>query len=79
MTSSLMAYDKAKIVDEYIDQAPEVAKAHLREVRSLLQKVVPDAREVIKWGLPVFEENCILFAYSAYRAKDVRDNEERCM
>lgn len=56
-----------KTVDEYIENAPVEAKAKLKEIRAILKKLAPKAREGIKWGNPVFEEKRILFAYSAFK------------
>lgn len=58
---------KATTVDEYIKNAPEKAQEMLREIRALLREVAPQAKESIKWGSPVFEENRILFAYAAFK------------
>ena len=54
-------------VDEYINTAPENAKEKLREIRSILKSVAPNATELLKWGMPVFMEKRILFSYSAYK------------
>lgn len=59
---------KPTTVTEYINAAPADAKQKLREIRAILKKVAPKAKEVLKWGNPVFEENRILFAYSAFRS-----------
>ena len=59
---------KPRTVEEYVDAAPKEAQATLRELRELLRKVAPKATEGLKWGLPVFEEGRILFAYSAHRS-----------
>ena len=55
-------------VREYIEAAPDGARKHLREIRSLLRKVAPRATESLKWGSPVLEEKRILFSYSAHRS-----------
>ena len=62
-----MAKIKATTVDEYIKNAPEIARKMLHEICSVLKEVAPDAKESIKWGNPVFEENRILFAYAAFK------------
>lgn len=59
---------KPTTVAEYIEAAPSQAQERLREIRSLLKEVAPDATEAIKWGSPVFEEERILFSYSAYKS-----------
>ncbi len=58
---------KPSNVDEYIEAAPLVAREKLREIRSILRKVAPNATEMLKWGNPVFFENRILFSYSAFK------------
>jgi len=59
---------KPKTHQEYIDQAPEQARPHLRRVYAILKEVAPEAKEAVKWGSPVFEENRILYAFSAFKA-----------
>jgi uncharacterized protein YdhG (YjbR/CyaY superfamily) len=61
-----MAKKKPTTVNEYIKAAPKEAQAKLREIRTLLKKVVPSAKETLKWGSPVFEEGRIIFSYSAH-------------
>src|SRR5688572_33309703 len=63
-----MAKVKAKTVEEYIAAAPKEAHAKLQELRTLLKEVAPDAKEAIKWGSPVMEENRILFSFSAFKS-----------
>jgi uncharacterized protein YdhG (YjbR/CyaY superfamily) len=62
-----MAKIKAGTVDEYIRAAPPQAQKKLKELRAILRKVAPKAKETIKWGTPVFEENRIMFAFSAFK------------
>jgi uncharacterized protein YdhG (YjbR/CyaY superfamily) len=61
-----MPKTKPTAVNEYIKAAPNEAQAKLREIRTLLKKVVPGAKETLKWGSPVFEEGRIIFSYSAH-------------
>lgn len=63
-----MPKKKPTTVEEYIKVAPQEAQAKLREMRALLKKVAPDANEKLKWGAPVFEEERILFSYSAHKS-----------
>jgi len=62
-----MSKIKPASVDEYINAAPTIARGKLREIRSILKKVAPNATELLKWGYPVFVENRILFSYSAHK------------
>jgi uncharacterized protein YdhG (YjbR/CyaY superfamily) len=59
---------KPSTVSEYIKSASKEAQPKLREIRAILKKVVPGAKEALKWGNPVFEENRILFAYAAFKS-----------
>jgi uncharacterized protein YdhG (YjbR/CyaY superfamily) len=63
-----MPKTKPTTITEYIDAAPEAARAKLRELRAILRSVAPDANEGLKWGSPVFEEKRILFAFSAFKS-----------
>lgn len=63
-----MKKKKPSNIDEYINAAPEHAREKLKEIRSILKKVAPGAREILKWGQPVFEEKRILFAYAAFKS-----------
>jgi uncharacterized protein YdhG (YjbR/CyaY superfamily) len=58
---------KPQNITEYIQAAPKEAQEKLREIRSILKEVAPNATESLKWGSPVLEEKRILFAYSAYK------------
>ncbi|HYF10164.1 MAG TPA: DUF1801 domain-containing protein [Candidatus Paceibacterota bacterium] len=51
----------------YISAAPKERQKKLREMRMILKKVVPKAKEEIKWGVPVFSLHRILFAYAAFK------------
>lgn len=62
-----MAKKKTSTVTDYINAAPKEARKHLKEIRSILKKVAPKAKEGLKWGSPVFEEERILFAYNAHK------------
>jgi uncharacterized protein YdhG (YjbR/CyaY superfamily) len=55
-------------IDEYIRVAPKEGQTRLHEMRAILRKVAPKAKEVLKWGMPMFEENRILFAFGAFKS-----------
>lgn len=63
-----MPKTKPGTVGEYIDAAPQEARSHLLEIRSILREIAPDAAETLKWGKPVLEEGRILFSYAAYKS-----------
>jgi uncharacterized protein YdhG (YjbR/CyaY superfamily) len=63
----MMPRPKPATIAEYIAAAPKEARQNLRALYAILRKVAPGATEAIKWRLPVFEENRILFAFAAYK------------
>lgn len=63
----IMAKIKATTITEYIKASPKEAQPKLKELRAILKKVAPKAKEAIKWGSPVFEEKRILFAFTAFK------------
>ncbi len=63
-----MAKLKPTTVTEYIKDKPKEAQEKLRELRAILKEVAPKAKEALKWGSPVFEEDRILFAYTAFKS-----------
>lgn len=63
-----MPTSKPSTVEEYIVAAPKEAQVKLRELRAILKEVAPNAKEAIRWGVPVLEEQRILFAFSAHKS-----------
>jgi len=59
---------KPTTVAEYINAAPREAQKKLREIRAVLKRAAPNATETLKWGMPVFEEKRILFAFAAFKS-----------
>ena len=41
-------------MDDYFDQLSDVQRPHLEALRRLSSEVDPEAREVLKWNLPVY-------------------------
>lgn len=62
-----MTKEKPKTVEEYISKTTAEAQEKLWQIRAILKKVAPDAKESMKWGTPVFEEKRILFGYAAFK------------
>lgn len=59
---------KPRTVTEYIAAAPKEARQRLSELRTILKKVAPRAKETLKWRSPVYEEGRILFSYTAHKS-----------
>lgn len=45
---------KRTTVDDYFEKLEEVQRPHLEILRALSAEVDPEAREVLKWNLPVY-------------------------
>ena len=47
--------NKAKNVDEYIKRTPREVRGKLEELRALIKKTAPDAKERISYGMPFYD------------------------
>ncbi len=54
-------------IDSYISNFPEATQKKLVEIRSLVQNLVPDAEEVINYGIPTFKLNGNLVHFAGYK------------
>lgn len=61
-----MTSEKPTTIDEYVDAAPEHARATLDELVAILRAAAPGSTEAIKWRVPVWEGKRILYSLSAY-------------
>jgi uncharacterized protein YdhG (YjbR/CyaY superfamily) len=57
---------KFETPDEYIKSFPKEVQTILKTVRTAIQKVVPEAEEVISYNVPAFKYHGWVFYYSAY-------------
>ena len=56
-----------KSVDDYIRAFPGETQLRLNKVRALIKKIVPDATEVIRYGIPTFRYHGNLVHYAGYK------------
>ena len=56
-------------VDEYISARPEPIRLILEEVRTLIRKIAPEARETISYGMPAYKINGKPLVYFAAQTK----------
>src|SRR6185312_14598379 len=54
-------------VDAYIAKAPDFAKPILTRLRALAHEVCPEVEETMKWRMPHFSRNGILFGMAAFK------------
>jgi uncharacterized protein YdhG (YjbR/CyaY superfamily) len=58
---------KFKTVDEYLSTFPNATQLKLRQVRALIKKYAPLAKELISYNIPAFSYNGILVYYAGYK------------
>ena len=56
---------RAASVDEYIASQPEPSHLPLRRVRAAIRKALPDADEVISYGIPAYRQGGRIVVYFA--------------
>src|SRR6185312_9083609 len=54
-------------VGAYIEKAPDFAKPILTRLRTLAHKACPDVEETMKWRMPFFAHEGILFGMAAFK------------
>ena len=63
-----MITPKPKDIDEYIARFPPDTQEILKQIRTTIKKVVPDAEETISYGIPTFNLNgTYLIYFAAYK------------
>ena len=63
-----MASVKPRNIDEYLSGCPEDTKRLLREIRSIVKRIVPEADETISYGIPTFNlDGHYLIYFAGYK------------
>ncbi len=57
---------KPTTIDEYIEECPEPARRGLRQIRSLIRRIVPEAEEKISYDMPAFALGGNLVWFAGY-------------
>ncbi len=57
----------AKNIDEYIAVFPKDVQKKLKEMRTTIRKVVPQAEEAIKYAIPTYVLNRNLVSFAAFK------------
>jgi uncharacterized protein YdhG (YjbR/CyaY superfamily) len=58
---------KPSTVGQFIRSAPRAAQPKLRELRSIILKSAPGAKEGLKWGMAAVSYERILVMYAGYK------------
>ncbi len=61
-----MSQQRSIAVDAYIAKFPPATQAKLQALRELILKTVPEAEEVISYGMPAYKVNTILVFFAGY-------------
>jgi uncharacterized protein YdhG (YjbR/CyaY superfamily) len=59
---------KAESIDQYLDAQPEPERRVLEKLRKTIKEIVPEAEEIISYGMPAFRYHGVLVGFAA--AKD---------
>ena len=59
--------NKAKDVNHYIAGAPKEVRGKLKELRALIKKLVPTAKERVSYGMPFYDYKGRLVYFAAMR------------
>ena len=54
-------------VDEYLADAAPTSRVILQEIRELVSRLVPDAKETISYQMPAFRLQKVFFFYAAFK------------
>ena len=56
-----------KDIDDYISQQPKQVKGQLKEIRTLIRNLAPEATEHISYGMPTFKIKKVLAHFAAQK------------
>lgn len=55
-------------VDEYLSAVqPESARRTLERIRAILREELPNAQEVISYGIPTYKQNGMIISFAAFK------------
>ena len=61
-----MEQPKPENIDQYIANFPLETQKLLQQIRETIHKTVPEAKEVISYGMPAFKQNAVLVYFAGY-------------
>ena len=67
MEKILRSGDEPTTVDEYIMAQPEQIRPYLNMVRDTIRSAVPNAKEILSWGMPTYWKGCNLIHFAAQK------------
>jgi uncharacterized protein YdhG (YjbR/CyaY superfamily) len=61
-----MEQPKPENINQYIANFPIETQKLLQQIRETIHKAVPEAKEVISYGMPAFKQNTVLVYFAGY-------------
>ncbi|RLJ71865.1 iron chaperone [Pedobacter alluvionis] len=61
-----MEQPKPENIDQYIATFPVETQKLLQQIRETINKAVPEAKEIISYGMPAFKQNTVLVYFACY-------------
>lgn len=53
-------------IDQYISKYPSAVQDRLEKLRRFIREIIPDAEEVMSYGVPAFKLNKVVVVYAAH-------------
>lgn len=67
MEKILRSGDEPTTVEDYIAAQPEQIRPYLNMVRDTIRRAIPDAKEILSWGMPTYWKGCNLIHFAAQK------------
>ncbi len=58
--------ETSKEIDHYISEFPETIQLLLTQLRNAIKEIIPEAEEVIRYGIPTFKLHGNVVHFAAY-------------
>ena len=63
----ISANKKPDTIDEYIHNFPKSIRIKLEQIRKIIKKAAPEAKEVISYRMPAFKMKSVLVYFAAFK------------
>lgn len=62
-----MSKEKLQTIDDYIATFPKDVQEKLQNIRRIIRKAIPNAKEELKWSKPAFVDEQILVMFGGFK------------
>lgn len=63
----MSAQQKFSTIDEYLATVPASSRRILEEIRAMIKRTVPEAKEVISYQMPAFKHRRVFIYFAAFK------------